>query len=131
MRRVFYSIDVDVKNSPQKLLIQVQSDNKQLCNQQSEVLLSVDNLSSLQLQWYRNGLLINNETNNTLKVTQSGTYTIKIDDATTKCNSNSDPYEVILLPRKDVILETSDKKLTYCTGDKISASVPPDPMPIS
>ncbi len=61
----------------------------------STILTATTDVTSPGYAWYKDEVLIPNQTNSTLVVTQAGKYNVEVTNVTTGCKKLSDPFSVI------------------------------------
>ena len=73
--------------------------------------------SEAAYQWYKDGSLLNGQTNNTLNVTQAGSYTLQVTNSS-GCSSISSPTAVLALPTP-----TASGATSFCEGGSVNLTV--------
>ena len=89
----------------------------EICEGES-IVLAFDENPTVSTQWFVNGQIIENETNNELEVDESGVYSVFVTNPALACSSQSNAFEIIVnaLPELEIIASAE----AICFGTELT-----------
>ncbi len=108
------AINVDVYNLPTASISN--SGSNTFC-QGDSITLTANQVVGLTYQWYKNGTLMNSETNSTITVKQSGNFKVKITNSN-GCFDISPQINIVVNP-KPLAAISAGGSTTFCQGNNV------------